>query len=243
VEFKVKTSEMFKKKKNPAIPAVTEIATVNEIESNVRKVKKKKRQREKCENCKQCWGFCDFLKTSWKLFKEFSGDTSIHGKFFTSGCTLINSITFSPTGIKYLTDKKLHWSEKLFWAIALTISIIACSLLIIDSFRKWQAAPVIVSFSEKFMNIWELPFAAITICPIAGTTPLNENYNSTNIPRHSKVTALKNFTGSVEKRITNTKWRNDNINSSDLFTEVVTQEGFCWTFNMMRFDDLFENDV
>lgn len=40
---------------------------------------KKPKRSEKCENCKRCWGFCDFLKTSWKLFKEFSADTSIHG--------------------------------------------------------------------------------------------------------------------------------------------------------------------
>jgi hypothetical protein len=157
--------------------------------------------------------------------------------------TLTNSITFSLTGIKYLTDKKLHWSEKLFWAIALTISIIACILLILDSFRKWQAAPVIVSFSEKFMNIWELPFAAITICPVAGTMPLNEIFNSSDLSRFSRETALKNFTGSVETRITNAKWRNDNISSSELFTEIATEEGFCWTFNMLNFQDLFEEDV
>jgi Pyruvate/2-oxoacid:ferredoxin oxidoreductase delta subunit len=81
VEFEVKTSEMFKKKKDAAISAVADVVVVNELESNVREAKKK-RQREKCENCKRCWGFCDFLKTSWKLFKEFSADTSIHGKFF-----------------------------------------------------------------------------------------------------------------------------------------------------------------
>lgn len=68
---------MFKKKKaleNP-MPAVETVG------DEVKKTRKK-RQREKCENCKKCWGFCDFLKTSWKLFKEFSADTSIHGLVF-----------------------------------------------------------------------------------------------------------------------------------------------------------------
>lgn len=43
------------------------------------KAEKKLRQK-KCENCRRCWGFLDFLKTSWRLFKEFSADTSIHGE-------------------------------------------------------------------------------------------------------------------------------------------------------------------
>ena len=232
---------MFKKRKDPTIVVVNENVVPNEIESKIKKAKKE-RQREKCANCKRCWGFFDFLKTSWKLFKEFSADTSIHGRFYDLNNAVTNSI-LSPQGIKYLTDKKLHWGEKLFWAVALTISIAACSYLIYITYQKCQATPIIVSFSEKFMNIWELPFAAITICPISGVHPLNKNFNSSGVSRFSRDTALNNFTGSVETRITNVKWRNDLRNSSDLFTEIATEEGFCWTFNMMNFDDLFEDDV
>lgn len=71
---------MFKKRKDPTIAVVNENVVPNEIESKIKKAKKD-RQREKCANCKRCWGFFDFLKTSWKLFKEFSADTSIHGEF------------------------------------------------------------------------------------------------------------------------------------------------------------------
>lgn len=78
VNFKVKTSKMFKKKKQPTI-AANNVST--EIEKKIENAKKLRR-RQKCENCKRCWGFCDFLKTSWKLFKEFSADTSIHGEPF-----------------------------------------------------------------------------------------------------------------------------------------------------------------
>jgi ferredoxin len=183
-------------------------------------LQKIKKNREKCENCKRCWGFCEFLSTSWKLFKEFSAHTSIHG-------------------IKYLTDKKRHWSEKIFWAVALIMSIAACSYLIYDSFWRWKAAPVIVSFSEKFMNIWEIPFAAITICPIGGIPVVNSSYNSSDIQSE----ALNNFTGSIEKRITRGIWRKSEMHSEDLFTEIATSEGFCWTFNMLNYDDLFVKDV
>lgn len=104
-------------------------------------------------------------------------------------------------------------------------------------------APVIVSFSEKFMNIWEIPFAAITICPIAGILPLNENYNLSDTGGENTEHSLKTFNGSIESRITRAKWRNNARNSSELFTEVATAEGFCYTFNMMNFDDLFEDNV
>lgn len=50
-------------------------APANDLKAN----KTKKKRREKCDNCRRCWGFFDFLKTSWKIFKEFSADTSIHG--------------------------------------------------------------------------------------------------------------------------------------------------------------------
>lgn len=116
--------------------------------------------------------------------------------------------------------------------------------MIFDTFRKWQNDPVIVSFSAKFMNIWEIPFAAITICPIAGEHPLNENYSlKAQLGSSLDVSPLKIFNGSVETRITNAMWRNTDIDSTDLFTEIATEEGFCYTFNMIRFQDLFEDNV
>jgi acid-sensing ion channel, other len=142
-----------------------------------------------------------------------------------------------------LTDKKLHWGEKLFWAIALSLSICACSYLIYDSYLKWKAAPVIVSFSEKFRNIWDIPFPSITICPIGGPEPLNKNFSAAN--SSDDETPLKNFTRliDIDFRITAVKWRDQEFKSSQLFTQIVTEEGFCYTFNMMNFKDLFEENV
>lgn len=144
-----------------------------------------------------------------------------------------------PTGIKYLTDKKLRWHEKFFWFVALSLSITVCSYLIYDSFRKWQMAPVIVSFSEKFLNIWEIPFAAVTICPTAGVSPLNENYTNNGIFSN----ALNDFPDAIDSAITNVTWRNSIVKASDMFTEIATDEGICYTFNMMNFDDVFADDV
>ncbi|KAL7022253.1 hypothetical protein ACKWTF_012186 [Chironomus riparius] len=171
---------------------------------------KKKHSQEKFENLRRCFGFFDFLKTSWRTFKEFSADTSIHG-------------------IKYLTDKQRNWTEKLFWSVALVLSIIACAYVIYLSWRKRIDSPLIFSFAPKPMNIWDIPFSAVTICPTGGI--------------NLSASILKNITGNVNKRITHVKWRHDEYHSSKLFTEIVTHEGFCYTFNMMNFYDLFETDV
>lgn len=72
-----------KQKKSLSIATLTDPEKANDGQDlkDVAKPKKtrKRRQKEKCANCKRCFGFCDFLVTSWKLFKEFSADTSIHG--------------------------------------------------------------------------------------------------------------------------------------------------------------------
>lgn len=42
---------------------------------------KKKKPKRKCENCRDGFGCFTFLRTTWRTFKEFSADTSIHGEF------------------------------------------------------------------------------------------------------------------------------------------------------------------
>lgn len=90
------------------------------------------------------------------------------------------------------------------------------------------------------MNIWEIPFVAITICPIGGLAPLND---SSGVPPNLWQGRLNNFTGSIESRITNVEWRKSPVNVHDFFTEIATEEGFCWTFNIQNFEDLFKESV
>jgi hypothetical protein len=67
----------FFKQKEQAISNLDDpVSTISK--PNIKKPRKK-RQR-KYESIRECFGICGFLRTSWKLFKEFSADTSIHGK-------------------------------------------------------------------------------------------------------------------------------------------------------------------
>ena len=31
---------------------------------------------------------------------------------------------------------------------------------------KWKESPIILSFAEKSTPVWEIPFPAVTICPV-----------------------------------------------------------------------------
>lgn len=53
---------------------------------------------------------------------------------------------------------------RLWWSIALTISLLTCCYFIYKVYRKWDETPVIVTFSEKSTPIWDIPFPAVTIC-------------------------------------------------------------------------------
>jgi acid-sensing ion channel, other len=147
-------------------------------------------------------------------------------------------------GIKYLTDKRLPWSEKLFWAIALILSSIAAGYFIQNTFRQWQQTPVIVTLSENFMNVWEIPHPAFTICPIGGANPLSNVYKNLNVTNKQHVNrSLNYFEDTDSMKITNTLWMSKPYNSSDLFRKIVTEEGYCYSFNSKNYYDLFNHNV
>jgi len=57
------------------------------------------------------------------------------------------------------------------------------------------------------------------------------------------VPLLKSITVSLNETTLFCKWRNS-INSCDeYFTEIITEEGFCYTFNVLNSSELFREDV
>lgn len=81
-------------------------------------------------------------------FSEYTENSSIHG-------------------VKYIGERNRHLSEKIFWLFFLILSILSCAFMIGEMFEKWNESPVIVSFSEKFTPIKDVPFPAVTICPLS----------------------------------------------------------------------------
>lgn len=66
---------------------------------------------------------------------------------------------------------------RVWWSIVFVLSVITCAYLITKTWIKWQENPVIMSFSHKQTAVWEIPFPAITICPL--TKVQNTMYNYT----------------------------------------------------------------
>lgn len=69
--------------------------------------------------------------------------------------------------IKYIGGRRRHWSKSVFWMIALLMSLVGCSIMSYDTYKKWKLSPMIVSFDENSTPVWKIPFPAVTICPIA----------------------------------------------------------------------------
>lgn len=67
------------------------------------------------------------------VFAEFLKKSSIHG-------------------VHYINDKGLSLKVKVFWLLAITASVISCSILVNDSLRNLQLNSVIVVLDEKIWN-------------------------------------------------------------------------------------------
>lgn len=81
----------------------------------------------------------------WELFSDYSATSTVHG-------------------IRYLGEKKRHWSERLWWMVAFTLSIAACAAFIYQAWNKWSETPVIVTFAEESTPVYEIPFPSVTVC-------------------------------------------------------------------------------
>lgn len=95
-------------------------------------------------------------------------------------------------------------------------------------------------FTEKSMNVWQIPFVAFTLCPVGELSPVNEKYK---LDDALSGEALRNVSDNVSETIQNVVWRGKTVNANRFFTKVATEEGFCFTFNMMRFDDIFKENT
>lgn len=95
----------------------------------------------------------------WELFSDYSEISTIHG-------------------VRYMGEKKRHWTERLWWLIAVVSSIIVCSLLVYQTWLKWQRTPVIVTFSEQSTPVYEIPFPTVTICTDIKIKPTQMNYTN-----------------------------------------------------------------
>lgn len=203
----------------------------------------------------------------WELFSDYSEFSTIHG-------------------VRYMGEKKRHWSERIWWLFAVICSIIVCSILVYQTWLKWKHTPVIVTFSEESTPVYEIPFPTVTICTDIKMkqTKLNftdvwhklnkDGYKNATIksedlqmmhslspicdrpPAHFeeyvKQSGLnvtdadvqffanaKRVAPSLNEILFRCTWHRQDINCSDIFQEILTDEGICFTFNYYNASEIY----
>ncbi|KAK5641661.1 hypothetical protein RI129_010208 [Pyrocoelia pectoralis] len=139
-------------------------------------------------------------------------------------------------GLKFIGERKRSIIEKVWWIIFVTVSLYLCATMIKTTYNKWMNSPVIVSFATSETPIWEIPFPAITICPLM-KTDLNkfnfkeissDNYTAEDIP-------------DFDSSILACRWCKESCggHSNKIFTPVLTSGGVCYTYNMLDWGDIY----
>lgn len=199
-----------------------------------------------------------FLKADKKenafldVLSEYTAETSIHG-------------------MKYLGKGRGKCVVRIFWIMALVLSVSGCAYLIFRTYQKWQSNPVIVSFDENSIPVSTIPFPAVTICPGAmfkknifnltkikpGEAYTEEQTTYQNalyavcpfiepIPSDNKINfeyELRKLAIPFNEVFHECYWRGVKIKCSEKFHEVRTDEGVCYTFNMLDHKALLKDIV
>ncbi|XP_037031858.1 pickpocket protein 28-like isoform X2 [Bradysia coprophila] len=205
------------------------------------------------------------VQAAMGLFEEYCGSSTVHG-------------------VRYFTEKKRHWMERLWWILAFALALFYCGKLIQNVYIKWDQSPVIVSFAEKSTPVWEIPFPAVTICPetkanmsqlnfthvyhqIAATlkppfnitdeedelmaavvqicdSHLTDGFEvGTNFTNSSITDLLRDTAPSSNDTLFICKFRNTVDYCQKYFEEIMTEEGLCFTFNVLNGSELYNEDL
>ncbi|KAG4070425.1 hypothetical protein HA402_005657 [Bradysia odoriphaga] len=198
------------------------------------------------------------VQAAMGLFEEYCGSSTVHG-------------------VRYFTEKKRHWMERLWWILAFALALFYCGKLIQNVYIKWDQSPVIVSFAEKSTPVWEIPFPAVTICPETKANMSQLNFTAVyheiasklkppfNITEEDSITDLLKDVitfhycskNAVIDRVVNLfqtapssndtlficKFRNIVDYCQKYFEEIMTEEGLCFTFNVLNGSELYNEDL
>lgn len=73
------------------------------------------------------------IQAVWKVFSEYSETSTVHG-------------------VRYLGERRRHWSERIWWIITVSVSIFLCFGFIVQAWWKWNRSPVIISFADEVIH-------------------------------------------------------------------------------------------
>ncbi|KAK4874126.1 hypothetical protein RN001_013486 [Aquatica leii] len=109
------------------------------------------------------------MRTRCKI-KEYCDNSTIHG-------------------LKFIGERHRSIVEKIWWLVFITMSLYFCGNLITNTYKKWVNSPVIVSFATSETSIWEVPFPAITVCPLMKADLEKFNFKTVSTTNYSNEEA------------------------------------------------------
>lgn len=82
-----------------------------------------------------------------------------------------------------------------WWTVAMALSMYLCMRTICCVWSKWKHNPVILNFNTKTTSIGEIPFPAVTICPVTKMSKTKLDYTAV-------YRALLNLDGNYSHTVT-----------------------------------------
>ncbi|XP_031627361.1 pickpocket protein 28-like [Contarinia nasturtii] len=191
-----------------------------------------------------------------KFFKQFGNNSSIHG-------------------VRYFTNKTLHWSERLWWIIGFVFTLWLCGLMIRDGWNYWNENPMTVKVGKR-TQVSAIPFPAITICPLVKVLKhdldrinahmymkesssieatqlstlalfcptLYRKYKSNvEFANESMYRMIEDLAPNQDYVIHSCRWQQNKVNCLEYISPVITDEGFCFTFNPLNSYDMYTEEV
>ncbi|XP_061388754.1 pickpocket protein 28-like, partial [Musca vetustissima] len=174
-------------------------------------------------------------------------------------------------GLKYLADSSLTNWEKLFFFSAFVLCFIAVVHLTVNIYAKWDSTPVMIGISPQPTSIEKLPLPALVLCnmnQVMYSKVVNYTKGSkedallqylcySEIAYDSKKANLKEFKNNdleLAKFIIAHSQPCSRMmiaciigsvayNCSELFREVVTDEGLCCAFNTLHPNFLYKANL
>jgi acid-sensing ion channel, other len=207
-------------------------------------------------------------------FSEYSENSSIHG-------------------IKYIGERNRSACERSYWICSVVMAFLGCSFMIYEIYDKWENSPVIITFSENLRIISDVPFPAVTICPMskfkndefdfkeafkilrradsqqdrrkmaesiedsknfeAGLfacdkdPALKDGLEAAKLKGNDVIRRIKNISYSIPKTkqsyfYSYVTYQGKSESFRDYFTEIITEEGVCYSSNMLDMFEIFENE-
>uniref|UniRef100_A0A1I8PXN5 Pickpocket protein 28-like n=1 Tax=Stomoxys calcitrans TaxID=35570 RepID=A0A1I8PXN5_STOCA len=174
----------------------------------------------------------------------------------------------SLNGLKYVNDKERNIWERGYYLISFVITFIMGIYMAIYFLNKWQSTPVIISLNSETTSIADIPFPTVTFCNMNQAIRSKvEDFpeNSTDYAILQKVcfrdfnfTEYRNYKPRSEydtyasfmmkngqscaEMLIYCKYGPYEEKCSDLFREILLDEGLCCVFNQIHPFYLFKGE-